>query len=464
MEKHDSEKMLRKEISFLGLVAIFVGMNIGGALFTLTNVAADITGPSLPLAMLISSIPCLLALVPYSMFSTAWPTTLATYRYSQFLSPPLAFIHMFTLLLCMLIGAQPLFAFTFGKYFCELVPTCLSPAWIGVIVFTLFYIINILGIKFTARIQIILFLAMMVALVLYVILGIPHVEAKNFSPLFPNGAMNFIGAVGMLFTFCAGGLFTIDLGGEVISGNKRYKSGLFLGMITVIVIYLLIHIVTVGSIPWDSLKEKETLIVVASGFMSKGLVDFFIICGALVACATTINVIFTIISRGFLIISGEGIFPSFMGKVSKRFATPHWGLTVAYVLCSASLLYLTSEHATWIAEKPLVLFGAMTNFGLIFPITVVCLAGAIVPFKIAAVYKKSSLKISKGLVSLVSWITVVINTLVFSLLCFLMIKFDMSFTVVMFFSFVVISIIFYYIRISMLKARGKKVPGKPSIK
>ena len=84
MKMHESEARLKKEISFLGLVAVFVGMNIGGALFSLTIVGARITGPSLPLAMILASIPALLALVPYSMFSTSYPTSSATYRYFSY--------------------------------------------------------------------------------------------------------------------------------------------------------------------------------------------------------------------------------------------------------------------------------------------------------------------------------------------------------------------------------------------
>ncbi|MBN1572382.1 MAG: amino acid permease [Deltaproteobacteria bacterium] len=459
MEIHESEARLKKEISFLGLVAVFVGMNIGGALFSLTIVAADITGPSLPIAMIMASIPSLLALVPYSMFSTAYPTTSATYRYCQLLNPQLAFIAMFTLLLCMLVGAQPLFAMTFGQYFDDLFAADINPAVVGVIVLAVFYVVNLLGIKFTAQLQTILFIVMMAALILYVVLGVPHVRVENFTPMFPNGVGKFIAATGMLFTFCAGGLFAVDLGGEVIDGSRRYKRALVTGMGIVVGIYLLIHIVTVGAERWDALKAKGTLTTVAGNFMSPGLVDFFIIGGALVACATTINIIFTVISRGFVVISGEKIFPDFMGKVGEKSGTPYWGLTFIFIVCAASLLILAS-----IGQKPVTIFGAMTNFGLIFPITVVCLAGAIVPFKMNAIYEKSRFKISKRLVAAVSWTAVILNTAIFLLLCMLMISIKLHLTVIMFFVFMAISALYYYGRKMVLKKRGIKMPGRPMFK
>ncbi len=456
MDEMKSEKMLKREIKFFGLVAIFVGLNIGGALFSLTNVAVDITGPSLPIAMLIAAIPVMLALVPYSMFSTAWPTTSATYRYSQLLSPPLAFIHMFTLLLCIIVGAQPLFAYTFGRYFEELVH--FSPVWTGVIVFTVFYIVNMFGIKFATQLQILLFVVLMSALILYTVTGIPHIETANFIPLFPNGIGRFFAASGILFTFCAGGLFVIDVGGEVREGPKIYKKALLTSMLIVVVIYILIHLVTVGSVSWDSIKEQETLIVVARNFMGSVSTAFFIIGGAIFACATTINMIFTIISRGLMVVSKEGLLPAFLGRVNRRFKTPHWGLTVAYVMSSASLLILTSPVAQGLAEDPVMLFGAMTNFGLIFSITVVCLAGARVPFKNDLVYQKSGYKISKKTVALVSWITVVLNSFIFILLCLLVKK-----PALIFFIFIIISAIYYAARIRILKLKGEEPPGAPVI-
>jgi APA family basic amino acid/polyamine antiporter len=456
MHNAGSERMLKKRINFFGLVSIFVGVNIGGALFSLTNLAADITGPSLPLAMFIASIPVILALVPYSMFSSAWPTTSATYRYSQLFSPPLAFIHMFTLLLCIIAGGQPLFAYTFGKYFNELVN--FPPVWTGVIVFTLFYIVNLLGIKFTTILQGLLFIILMAALILYFGMGVPHVESVNFSPLFPNGIGRFFAASGILFTFCAGGLFVIDVGGEVIDASRRYKSALLTSMIIVVVTYLLLHVVTVGSVSWHTLKEQGTLIEVAKSFMGQGFLTFFVIGGALLACATTINMIFTIISRGLMVVSSEGLLPAFLGRVNKRFGTPHWGLTITYIGCTAALIVLTSPLAAGLADAPVLVFGAVTNFGLILSITVICLAGARVPRKNDLLYQRSRFKISKRTIAVFSWIAVVMNSIIFILLCMLVKK-----TAMMFFIFIAVSVIYYFIRIRFLKKRGIGVPGVPVI-
>ena len=55
-----------------------VGLNIGGSLFGLTAVAAGLARPSLPLALLVSALPIILAVLPYAILASAAPTTVLT--------------------------------------------------------------------------------------------------------------------------------------------------------------------------------------------------------------------------------------------------------------------------------------------------------------------------------------------------------------------------------------------------
>jgi len=395
----EAEKNLKREVGFLGLLAMSVGVNIGGALFALTSVAAGLTGPSLPLAMLISALPVLLALVPYIMFSSAWPVTSGTYRYSQLLSPGLAFTSLLTLAVAMLIGGQPLYALAFGIYLSQLLP--ISPIAAGLIVLTVFYLVNIMGIKPTSWLQSLLFFVLLAALLLYAGMGIGHVDPARFADLFPKGAGGLLAASGLLFTFSAGGLFVVDLGGEVRRPEKSYGLALTLGIVLAVLLYVAIHVVTVGVIDWNAL-EGQTLISVARTFMGRGALAFFIVGGALVACATTINIVFTIISRGLMVVSAEGLLPAFLGEVSRRFGTPHWGLTVAYIVSAAALVTIPS----------LMFFGSMLNLGLALAITVVCLSGARVPQKAPHILERSSLKVSPWTLRAAGYTAAALNGLI----------------------------------------------------
>ena len=74
-----SRGRLKRELGLYTLVAVMIGLNIGGSLFVLTAIGAGITGPSLIIAQLLSALPVLLALVPYLVLTSAMPTTCANY-------------------------------------------------------------------------------------------------------------------------------------------------------------------------------------------------------------------------------------------------------------------------------------------------------------------------------------------------------------------------------------------------
>ncbi|MBW1892367.1 MAG: amino acid permease [Deltaproteobacteria bacterium] len=396
----NDENKLKKRIGFVGLLAMCVGLNIGGALFALTSKAAGLTGPSLPLAMLISSIPALLALLPYSVLTSAIPTTSATYRYAQMVSPRIAVISMLTLAICIAIGAQPLFALAVGKYLAKIVS--IDPLVSGILVLAFFYLINLVGVQQTARIQIVLFFLLMSALVLYIIMGIGEIKVANFNEPFPKGFGGLIAASGLLYTFCAGGFFVVDLGGEVIQANKVFPKALLTGMIIVVVFYLLILSITVGVLNWKELEGKS-LIAVAENFMGARMLAYFIVCGALVACATTINVIYSVISRGLMIVSSEGILPSWLGKVNSKWGTPHWALTIPFIISAISLVVISD----------LMFFGSMLNLGLIMAITVVAISGLLFPDRYPDLFAKSLIKVSPKTLKIVCWLVIMFNSLIF---------------------------------------------------
>jgi len=423
MVSGNDENKLKKRVGFIGLLAMCVGLNIGGALFALTSKAAFLTGPSLPLAMLISSVPALLALLPYSVLTSAVPTTSATYRYAQMVSPKVAVVSMMTLAICIAIGAQPLFALAVGKYLAKIAP--INPLVSGIFTLTVFYLINLIGVQQTARVQIILFLLLMSALVLYIIMGIGEIRMENFETPFPKGVGGLIAASGLLYTFCAGGFFVVDLGGEVVQANKVFPKALLTGMIIVVVFYLLILTITVGAVNWKALEGKS-LIAVAENFMGPKMLAYFVVCGALVACATTINVIYSIISRGLMVVSSEKILPSFMGRVNSRWGTPHWALTIPFVISVISLIMISD----------LMFFGSMLNLGLILAITVVAVSGLRFPEKFPELFARSLINTSVKRMKLACWLVIFFNSLIFIFFIIAIKKASLVFFAIVFATFI----------------------------
>ncbi len=387
---------LKRRVSFFGLLSMCIGLNIGGSLFALTGLAADIAGPALPFAMILSSIPVLLAVIPYGIMTSAWPTTSATYRYIQLFSPHIALVTLLTMAVCILIGGQPLYALTFGVFLEELLPV--NPVISGIIVLTIFYVVNLVGINFTAKVQTFLFIILLTALGIFIFKGLGNIQTGNFENIFKNGIGNTFAAAGLLYTFCAGGFFVIDIGDEVLKANKNFPRVLFLGVITVIILYTIIHIITIGVFRGEMMKDVS-LIIIAGSFMSKSLLSFFIIGGALVACATTINIIYSVVSRGMLVVAREGLLPSFLGNINQSFGTPHWSLTISYLFSILALIGIPS----------LMFFGSMLNLGIVLSVTMVVISCGVIYSRDSKIMKKTAARFSTLFLKIICSIVVLLN-------------------------------------------------------
>jgi basic amino acid/polyamine antiporter, APA family len=138
-------------------------------------------------------------------------------------------------------------------------------------------------------------------------------------------------------------------------------------------------------------------------FMKPAALSYFIIGGALVACVTTVNILFTIIPRSLLVMASEGLLPAFIGKVSARFGTPHWALSVTYGVSLVALLTIPS----------LRFFASMLNLGLIFAISVACITAAGLPKRNPDLFQKSTIRITAGRLKWVCSIVVAMNSIIF---------------------------------------------------
>jgi APA family basic amino acid/polyamine antiporter len=398
---HNEEKLERR-IGFWGLLAMSVGVNIGGSLFALTGLAASLSGPSLPIALLISATPVVLALAPFCILSLIHPTTSASYRYGQLVNPSFALAYLITVVICMGIGGMPLFALVVGMGLEPIIS--ISPTITGVLALSIFYVINLLGVALTSRIQLILSLILIIALVTFVFTGVPNISMQALTPLFPNGFGGTLVAAGLLFTFCAGGLFVVDVGGEVINPHRNLPGALAMGMAIALILYLGIMFVTIGAVDWSTLQGKS-LVDVAADFMSANSLTFFIIGGAVVASATTINAVFTLQARLILVVAEEGLISQSLGSINSRYGTPHWALTLVYVLSVTALVSMPSIR----------FFGSMLNLVMILAVTLVTCAALKIAVTNKELLKRSAIMSASNLKK-ICVVIITMNVMIFSYL------------------------------------------------
>jgi len=365
MEKQgeSSELGLKKSLGLLDTVSIEVGAIIGAGIFALTGIAVGICGAAVPIAFLIAAVPMVLALLPIGMLASILPTVGGSFRYpSRILSPFWGFIGVWGIMMGILLGGMPMYALTFADYLRILFPA-FDRMLIAAVTLTFFFIINILGVKAASLVQIGMFFILIVALLSYIITGIPAIDPANLTPLFPGGFASVGLAAGMLFFAYMGANFIIDLGAEIKNAGRNIPLSFAISMPIVIVIYTLMGLVTVGTVPL-SMCANQPLSVPAGKFMSGPLALFFTVGGGILALATTINATFMFASRYILVFAEDEVFPKILGAVNKRFGTPHWGLLIMFVL---SMIFLPVGASSF---KILSITASIGSIILFFPILI----------------------------------------------------------------------------------------------
>jgi len=388
---------LREEIGFVGLVAIIVGLNIGGSLFVLTTVAAGLTGSSLILVQLVSATPIILSVPAYAMLSSAMPTTCANYQYAKLFSRPLAVAAWMVLFIALPLGMLPLFAVAAAKLVAVLIPAApVTPTAIGVM--CIIYVINVLGVRLTTQVQFAGVGILTAALLTFIFGGLPSVQMSNLSLSFAGGVTGFLGASAILYTLLAGGLFGIEMGDEIRNARKVIPRALIASIVIVLVLYLLIEIVALGTVGWETMAQG-TLGDVAAAFLTGFPLGLFVVGGGIMASTTTINMALTAAGRYVLAFSIDGYIPRFFSQVNERFGTPHVGLTLVFVMTVIALSF----------SPDLMTLGQMVNFGLLFLVTLVLLGSVWMLRKHPETYAHSSLKVKPGFMKVTALCAVAIN-------------------------------------------------------
>ena len=330
MERH--EKSLKRTLGRGDLFSMAVGQIVGAGIMSLCGVAIGMTGTGVVLAFVVAAFISSASLLPAAQVAAACPTTGGTYRYpSRLIGPKTGFFELMVYIICQITVSM--YATTFATYFQALVPG-VNLKLVALAVLTIVFVCNLLGTKNAAFVQNILVVALIVGLASFILFGIVKVDygyVFDLSNLFPNGARSFLTAAALL-TFSTSGAITIaELGGEAKNPAKDLPVAMIGSTLFVGAIYALIALVASGVLPWEQVANQP-LSLVAEAILPRPIFYVFLIGGALGATATTMNAIFTWVTKPIMIACDDGWFPRKLADVNKKFGTPHYLMLLVYLV------------------------------------------------------------------------------------------------------------------------------------
>lgn len=322
-------------LSFFETLTMATGFTIGSGIITLTGIGIGMTGRSVFIAFAVCAVLFLISFRPLFIMSSVLPRMSAAYSYSKELITKEAgglyvYIYFFGRITIAIFGIS------IAQYLASLIPALNNPVGMKVVaagVLTLFYIINLFGIKNAAIVQNILFVILVFSLLSFVIFGIGKVEPDFFEQraFFVNGFSGFYSAVSLLF-FAVGGAYIItDFAPKIKNPEKVTTKVIYIVTIGVTILYMFIGIVASGVIPQAEAAYQSLVVTARIVYPNNLFFSIFIIGGALGALITTLNSSFVWYSSSLIQACKDGWLPKAWGKTNK-YEVPYILTTIFYIL------------------------------------------------------------------------------------------------------------------------------------
>ncbi|GAA3731049.1 hypothetical protein GCM10022205_15490 [Spinactinospora alkalitolerans] len=327
---------MKREIGLVGALGISFHQIVGGGVIALTGTAIAMTGGGTPIAFATATVLVMVVAAPISALGAAMPTTGGAYVYPARLLHPLAgYLNMWLWTLGNL--SLSIYGIAAGQYLHSLDPW-FDAQLVAIIMIVGFYAANLLGAAVSARIGVVLGVVMMLAFGMFIVFGLLGVEHwEVFAHPIPNGTLELFKAAALLSFATRGGQVVAELGDELKNPGRNIPIACLGGTALAGVLYILLALPSAGVLPIEEVANQP-MSVVAQHITGQAGFVFFVLGGSVVALVGSLNSNLLWGTKALLAAVQDGWFPRRLGAVNRRFGTPHWLLTLMFVIGIAPVL------------------------------------------------------------------------------------------------------------------------------
>jgi APA family basic amino acid/polyamine antiporter len=350
--------MSNKKLSLFDLVMIVVSLVIGMGIFRTPVVAAARTGTPMLffMAWVVGGVIALCGALTYAEIGSRYPVTGGYYKiFSYGYHPSLAFAVNCIILVSNaasaavvgVIGAEYI-----GHFFYDGPAPELFRQLVAIGGVTFFYIINLLGLKMSSRVQNILtcFKLLLILLLLTSIFGHHPIVGHSLSlhsgtggtgigGIHPGWLKAFgFGLVAVSFTY-GGYQQTINFGGDVGNPGRVIPRGIGYGIAIIIFLYLAINFVYVKVIGFEQLKTADSIAAILMGHLFGPASDTILRILMFLSVLAYVNVSLMSNPRVMYAMSEEGILPAVLQKKTAGQGVIIWSLTAYSAVIIITLLF-----------------------------------------------------------------------------------------------------------------------------
>lgn len=370
---------MKKLIAF-DLAALGIGSVVGTGIFVATGQGSQLAGPAVTISFIVAAITSALCALTYSELATMFPVAGSTYSYSYVaFGEIIAWIIGWDLILEYLVSAAAVASGWSGTlvgllktYGIDLPAVLTNAPTAGgiidlpaVLITALITWILYIGVSESAKINNIIVGVKIFVILVFIFLGITHIDTANYYPFAPFGINGIMSGAAIIF-FAFIGFDAVSTAAEETENPKKdVPLGLAICLVVVIIMYIAVSLVLTGIVPFKSINVNDAL----PGALSRIGINWgsaLVGVGAVVGMISTLLVTLYGQVRIFMVMARDGLLPKVFAEVNKKYSTPG--------LCTIITGIVTAVMAGLL---PLSVIMELCNIGTLFAFILVS-AGVVV--------------------------------------------------------------------------------------
>lgn len=334
-----SKRKLKRQLTLTQVIMLGTAGTIAAEIFVLTGHAAGMAGPAAVLALLIGGLLSYGVAINYCELGTTYPVAGGAMSYVR---------EAFgTGILSFLVGSMDCLSSTFYAAlsavgfayslkvflpFLPIVPT-------AIVVIALFSFLNILGVTKVGNAQNVLGGLLLGVFALYIVAGFVHPNGFSWGVFIAGEETIFahkgfwanftriMATIALVYNAYVGFEVIADDAEEVSNPSRNIPRGILISLTLCTLIYVLVGLVTLGTVPWQELAGSETALTDAVRHFIPGWGVPLMAVAGMIATLTSINSAMLSATREAFTLGRDGVWPRMFSKLS-RFRTPHVAILI----------------------------------------------------------------------------------------------------------------------------------------
>ena len=341
MQNHTDEGLVRG-IRRWDLVAIAINGIIGAGIFGLPSKVYSLIGPYSIIAFVACALVVALIILCFAEVGSRFHDTGGPYLYArEAYNPAVAFEIGWLIWLARVtaFAANCNLLINYLGYFWNAATDTFWRALVIVSVVSVLAVINLLGIRQAAIVSNVFTVGKLVPIIIFIGAGLFFLNPEAFVPQQDPGAAAFSQSVLLLvYAFTGFEMATIPAG-EVREPQKNVPRALLIAILVVAVLYILIQIVCVGTLP--GLQDSQKPLADAGTHFLGTAGGAIISAGAIISITGNLNILLLSGSRLPFAMAEQKQLPAFIGSVHRSFFTPY----VSILLTATLMMFLTLKSS-----------------------------------------------------------------------------------------------------------------------